>query len=122
MTFTNLLKSSYFEKKPTHWKPIKFELVVNPKLTDEYQRKFKDLTKLLCLLFQKLKLKLKKTQISSFPLCVISAPDLFLFYSSRFCFLLIFSNKQNKHQKHINFNTSKNYFLINRKEIKNNSR
>jgi hypothetical protein len=38
VTFTNLLKSCYFEKKSTHWKPIKFELVVNPKLTDEYQQ------------------------------------------------------------------------------------
>ena len=36
----SVLKNSFFEKKPLNWKPVKYELVVNTKLTEEFQRKF----------------------------------------------------------------------------------
>jgi len=36
----SLLKNSFFEKKTINWKPVKCELVVNTKLTEEFQRKF----------------------------------------------------------------------------------
>jgi hypothetical protein len=35
-----LLKTSFFEKKPLSWKPVKYELVINTKLTEEFKRKF----------------------------------------------------------------------------------
>jgi len=33
---SSLLKSSFFVQKPVNWKPVKFELVVNTRLTDEF--------------------------------------------------------------------------------------
>ena len=33
-----LLKDAFFEKKPINLKPVKYELVVNTKLTEEFKR------------------------------------------------------------------------------------
>lgn len=37
---TTLLKTSFLERRPLNWKPVKCELVVNAKLTDDFTRKF----------------------------------------------------------------------------------
>ena len=36
---TTLIKTSFLEQRPLNWKPVKCELVVNSKLTEEFIRK-----------------------------------------------------------------------------------
>jgi hypothetical protein len=35
------LKASFFQKTPFNWQPVKYELIINSKLTNEFKRKFK---------------------------------------------------------------------------------
>lgn len=39
-TLINLLKNSFFIKKSINWQPVKYELIVNNKLMQEFERKF----------------------------------------------------------------------------------
>lgn len=56
----SVLKNSFFEKKPLNWKPVKYELVINTKLTEEFQRKF-TFSNLKLLIKKKIKANMKKS-------------------------------------------------------------